>query len=49
MVQLSVSDLRGGLDKESYRSWYVEKRKADGREHTRRCRARIADTTEIGV
>lgn len=49
MVQLSASDLRGGLDEESYRSWYAEKRKADGRERTRRCRARKADRAEIAV
>ena len=49
MVEVSVSDLYGGLDEESYRFWYAEKRKADGRERTRRCRARKADRTEIGV
>jgi hypothetical protein len=49
MVQLSVSDLRRGLDQESYRSWYAEKRKVDGQERTRRCRARKADRAEIVV
>ena len=49
MVKISVSDLHRGLDEESYHSWYAEKRKADGQEHSRRCRARKADRTEIAV
>jgi hypothetical protein len=49
MVQLSVSDLRGGFDQESYCSWYAEKWKADGRERTRHYRARKADRAEIAV
>ena len=49
MAQLHVSDLRGGLDKESYHSWSAKKRKADGRERTRRFRARKADRDQIAV
>ena len=43
MAQLHVSDLRGGFDEESYRSWTAKKRKVDGRERIRRCRVRKAD------
>ena len=54
MAQLRISDLRGGLDKESQREERTNKRKADGRERTRRCRARkvavrVASTLSEGV
>ena len=54
MAQLRVTDLHGGLDKESQREERINKWKVDGWERTRHCRARkvavwAASTLSEGV